>query len=488
VKLLAAILLPVLIGLAALQPIPSPAGPAARVSVADTFDHAEHASLFPTCTACHAGAEDAALPMWPSPAGCAACHDGEVEERVEWTGPAPRTTNLRFTHAAHAAELLEDRQDTAACVDCHAPEGARWMTVERATVTSCLSCHGVAVTHLAAPDSACATCHLPLSDAATLTTGDIEAFPEPPSHDEPGFAGRSGHGLLAWHPAGAAPGGEVAASCATCHARDFCIQCHVDAPEQPAIQALEPDSRSLVHQVRLDQPGSHESADFIARHGTLAQREPRECRTCHTQESCLACHAATPERVVAMARAGPDRARGALIEREPPETHTPEFLRKGHADFANARPETCAGCHVRQDCLDCHRPGAARASGYHPPAFLARHPTAAYQRETSCSDCHSTQQFCADCHESAGMVTGRQLTAGRFHDGKQFFVVGHGQAARQSLESCVTCHTERDCAQCHAATGARRFNPHGPGFDADRLRRRNPEPCRACHGVAIPGG
>ncbi|MCA9768685.1 MAG: hypothetical protein KC485_07710, partial [Gemmatimonadetes bacterium] len=66
-------------------------------------------------------------------------------------------------------------------------------------------------------------------------------------------------------------------------------------------------------------------------------------------------------------------------------------------------------------------------------------------------------------------------------------LVGHGQAARQSLESCVSCHVERDCTVCHSAQGGRRFNPHGPGFDAERLRRRNPEMCIACHGRAIPG-
>ena len=78
-----------------------------------------------------------------------------------------------------------------------------------------------------------------------------------------------------------------------------------------------------------------------------------------------------------------------------------------------------------------------------------------------------------------------QLRSG-YHDAKQFFLVGHGEAARQSLESCVTCHVERDCMQCHSALGGRRFNPHGPGFDPERLRRKNAEVCTACHGTAIP--
>lgn len=74
-----------------------------------------------------------------------------------------------------------------------------------------------------------------------------------------------------------------------------------------------------------------------------------------------------------------------------------------------------------------------------------------------------------------------------YHDAKRFFIAGHGQAARQSLESCVACHTERDCLTCHSALGGRRFSPHGPGFDPERLRKKNIEVCTACHGVAVPG-
>jgi len=94
--------------------------------------------------------------------------------------------------------------------------------------------------------------------------------------------------------------------------------------------------------------------------------------------------------------------------------------------------------------------------------------------------------FCASCHQQSGVVSAGPLRAG-YHDAKRFFIVGHGEAARQSLETCVSCHAERDCTSCHAAQGGRNFNPHGPGFDAERRRRKNPEVCTACHGTAIPG-
>jgi hypothetical protein len=73
-----------------------------------------------------------------------------------------------------------------------------------------------------------------------------------------------------------------------------------------------------------------------------------------------------------------------------------------------------------------------------------------------------------------------------YHDANQFFNAGHGGAARQSLETCVSCHVERDCLTCHSALGGRHFSPHGPGFDAARLAKKNPQMCSACHGASIP--
>jgi hypothetical protein len=149
----------------------------------------------------------------------------------------------------------------------------------------------------------------------------------------------------------------------------------------------------------------------------------------------------------------------------------------------------CAACHARQDCLECHLADPAVAPpGYHPVDFLARHPAAAYARETSCGDCHNPGSFCGTCHESAGLVGQRPALGAGYHDAKDAFLFGHGPAARRSLESCVTCHAERDCLACHSAVTGRRFNPHGPDFDADQLRSRATQMCTVCHGARIPGG
>ena len=440
------------------------------------FDHLKHQRVFPSCIACHQGAQNPDAEMWPPAERCAACHDGTIQRRVSWQPPtAPHPSNLKFVH--DLVPLMTRRTaagtTTLACRDCHIAAGGSLMAVRRAAPEGCIGCHAPGLTHLTAPDTVCATCHLPLVRAATLRPADIAAFPAPPSHGQPGFTTREGHGALARAP-----------SCAVCHARDFCMTCHVDAPEQPAIQALAPDPRARAIVVHLKAPASHGAETFLGQHGSAVRENAQACRTCHTRESCLACHASSQRVSVALLPAGSGRAVGAQPARRPPDSHRESFANR-HGAFAATSPASCAGCHVRPDCLQCHRPSAAAGRAYHQVGFLVRHPVAAYARETNCSDCHNTNSFCAACHASAGLASARPLGSG-YHDASRFFVLGHGQAARQNLESCTACHVERDCLTCHSALGGRHFNPHGPGFDANRMRRKNPEMCTACHGTAIP--
>lgn len=454
---------------------------AAQQASRNRFDHVAHQRLFPSCVACHRGALDPEQTLWPEPQGCAACHDGTRRAAVSWAPPPARPSNLKFAHELVPLMVRQTPQgpQELACRDCHVAPGGTRMAVQRATADGCLACHGRGAPHLAAPDQLCETCHLPLARAAALRPANVAAFPVPPSHREPGFAG--GHGALA-----TGTDQPVARSCTICHARDFCLTCHVDAPERPAIQALAPDPRSRAIVVRLAAPASHREPSFLARHGGAARQNARQCSTCHTRESCLACHAPSQRVGTGLPARSAERGIGAQPVRRPPDTHGESFANR-HAPLAAAAATTCAGCHIQTDCMACHRPAGAAAGGYHPAGFVLRHPAAAYGRESSCADCHNVGAFCQACHKKAGLVSPGPLRSG-YHDASRFFLASHGQAARQSLESCVSCHVERDCLACHAAVGGRHFNPHGPGFDASRLRRKNPEMCTACHGQTIPGG
>lgn len=449
------------------------------------FDHPKHAKLFVTCATCHRGAEAAGQPMLPSAPSCGACHDGTTEKRVEWSPrPGPRVSNLRFDHLRHGALRRARGDTTSSCTDCHAEKGATWMRVRGPSAPQCIGCHTPGrAPHLAQPDSACASCHVPLAQAPALTPARIAGFPIPESHRASAFLTKAGHGR------GAERQGRqrAAASCATCHARDFCATCHVDAPEVAAIQALSPDPRALAIQHELKAPPSHQAANFEAVHGMLATGRDASCRTCHSQESCLACHrAAAPPAVLALFRSGPGRGEGAKTTQRLPASHSPSW-RERHGSFASASMKSCASCHARDECLTCHLPTTAKRNGYHPSGYLTRHPADAYTRSNSCGDCHNTGEFCQTCHNQAGLSARRTLLgAAGYHDGNRQFLFGHGQAARQGLESCVTCHVERDCLTCHSSIKGRGFSPHGPGFDPERMLRKNPQLCMACHGTAIP--
>jgi hypothetical protein len=467
------------------------AAPHASRLLQSAFPHDEHATMFPLCTTCHVGAVEEGAPMWPEPASCASCHDGVVADTVAWqprTGP--RATNVVFAHVTHSREVTEENpaDSTLArnCSACHVREGTPRMAVRHAVVGQCIDCHGFQQPHVDVPSEACATCHVRLTDAPGLTREDVADFPEPQSHDDPSFL-LGGHGRLARGPEPSGPRA-VAASCATCHSRNICLTCHVDAPESPVILALELDDRPPVFAASLAAPPSHDDPNFLRTHGRDAESGTASCATCHTRASCATCHVGSPPTVIAaLPASGPGRAAGAHLTRTPPPSHTFDF-REEHGPEANARPMTCEGCHARSFCLECHRPEVARQARYHPQGFLTRHPSSAYAREANCSDCHNPAQFCQTCHQQSGLVAQSRIGQAGYHDAFRGFSLGHGQAARQSLESCAGCHAERDCTACHSAvSGGFRFNPHGPGFNAARARSKNPSVCIACHGSAIPG-
>lgn len=467
----------------------------------EAFPHAEHARLFPFCTGCHEGVEtDDPDNFYPDPQLCARCHDGQDMARVAWTAPTDEVTNLRFTHENHrdAAGELE-------CERCHSPEGAARMVVERALPANCLSCHAhEAQDHFV--DADCRTCHVPLARTA-FDAGRVQALPLPADHEQPAF-------LLEGHGEGAQAN---ATRCAACHTREKCTSCHVDVEGVEAIAAIPaaPEAFPLGRlEARYPTPPSHLQRDWMEDHDEGASR--RSCGTCHTREDCAACHVEPlpeaarelPSRggmlpaghpptggrqvgpAVRGGRPAPialqvqDTSRrrtqgpGVGLQRRMPPSHAPRSFLDDHAAFASAQPQNCEACHTKRFCEDCH--DAPASPSFHPRNFTANHASAAYGRRLECSTCHETRTFCRSCHIQQGMGANARLGQG-FHDAEPVWLLRHAQAARQGLESCTSCHTQRDCMQCHSTIGAFGVNPHGPDFDARRVQKRNPLICFACH-------
>lgn len=461
---------------------------AARSAVQQGFPHSKHQGLFPTCDGCHELRPEGVT--YPAPALCGQCHDGQIVREVDWRAPsAPPPSNLKLNHQ----EVLEAKNEALGtdfpCTGCHTAQGAQRMEVRRAAIDNCLGCHAAGEGHyVGAP---CAECHVPLAKAQAYGVAEIREFPVPPDHENE---------FLLNHGSAAESNIE---RCAVCHARELCSSCHVDAPSVSAIQTLPRDSRvaqiAAGREVSYPVPESHRRRNWWSGHAGIAEPDPSRCATCHTQTSCQSCHVEpVPEAVGALPRSGgaagtngevQERGPGVQLERRPPRSHGPNFL-EDHRALAASATAQCQACHTRNECTSCHtgsealaRPGRDVAR-YHPPNFLEQHSAPAFSREVECATCHNTEAFCRSCHVDQGLgATGRFDTG--FHNDNSAWVFGHGVAARQGLESCASCHSQRDCLECHSALGGRRVSPHASDFDADRLRQKNPALCLRCHRRSI---
>jgi len=477
---------------------------AGRGGPPDDFPHDEHVGLFPVCTGCHAGVETGdESTLHPAPERCVSCHDGEREDEVDWTGPSIAPDNLRFDHREHAREM-EGEYGALECTDCHAaPDSTRaaagreTAVAIRAGPTGCLSCHAhEAADHLA--DAECSTCHLPLAETR-FTRSRIADLPLPSSHEDPAF-------LASLHGPATDPGVQ---SCATCHTRDSCASCHVDAARVDRITTLPlapPGMRLPAWEASYPVPETHTRPDFLEAHGEGIQAG--ECSTCHTRESCTSCHRGAPTGAITeLVSREEASAPGAPAVRRAPESHETALFGEQHGTLASTDETSCTTCHMERSCTECHQEAASgpalgpdafeelesrerderggrfdlgSGGGFHPPNYAMQHATEAFGQTLECSNCHDTARFCRDCHQQLGFGSEGRLGPG-FHDAEPLWVFRHGQAARQTLESCASCHRQRDCIQCHSELGRFQVSPHGDDFDAERLFDRNPQICFACH-------
>lgn len=444
-----------------------------------TFPHQRHEGLFPTCVGCHRGIETGdTTAIFPTPATCRNCHDGQVRERVSWVPGRRAASNLHFSHVDHR-RVSAAAGTPAECAACHlASDSAPRMAVSGPRPDRCIACHAhQAPTHLA-PVAQCTRCHLPLTQARGLSREEVAAFPQPAWHQSADFIHQHGRA-----------DSTVLRSCAVCHARESCQRCHLNADRVTAIAALQPDTRiaALVagRAPRYPAPDSHGKRQWQWQHGPTARAQPGECANCHARSSCQTCHrdGDLPE-LSALPRAVPGGPPGVQLSTRRSAVHPAGYI-KAHGALAASSEETCASCHAQSFCIDCH--AGPTTPGFHPANFLERHGPEAYGAETECSSCHTAETFCRSCHRATGLSS-RGRTTVAFHNSQPQWLLGHGQAARQGLQGCITCHTQADCAQCHSAAGGWRINPHGPGFDPARMEPRNRLMCLMCHLSGIPSG
>ncbi len=274
--------------------------------------------------------------------------------------------------------------------------------------------------------------------------------------------------------------------CLGCHApqaaghleaREQCKTCHV-----PVVQS----TLTNADVAKFPMPASHQAGNFDISHGAVAEEAAGDCATCHDRTSCMTCHdggaAHIPDAILAIPMPGSGGPEGVQL---PPNT-TPPFhegdFAVAHAAAASAGQPNCSTCHSESTCNSCHE--GQSSPSFHPMNFLASHGPEAYGRVSDCSSCHNAEAFCRTCHLSLGLDAQGEI-GGAYHDNQTLWILSHGTAARQDLESCVSCHQQTDCLRCHSAQAGLGVNPHGPDFNGSSISDRNKAMCTLCH---ISGG
>jgi hypothetical protein len=215
-------------------------------------------------------------------------------------GSKKRAVPVRFSHASHR---------DVACVHCH--DSARKPVDDTYDMKSCYRCHQNESRHL----TACRVCHEVIADGrpGVLESGQTLLPPnwlKGPTHDAR-WANR--HARIA---------GSDSPFCGNCHQNRFCVECHAGATR----------SRSI-------HPG-----DWMGMHGVQAGMNTPRCTSCHrTQTFCITCHrrsGAAPDAPIAR------RTRRTSVHGQ----QTPAQI----CQRARRNITACASCHSEASCVTCH--------------------------------------------------------------------------------------------------------------------------------------
>lgn len=270
-----------------------------------------------SCATCHKVSEQDAVHRLPEAAVCDSCHqDAHRTRGVLESARERKHSDVQIDHDRHLA--LDGIKGQ--CVPCHAGvvDGAR---PPLPPMSQCFTCHEHETQWA---QGQCTPCH----DARDLTETLPETFLR---HDE---AFLRHHGDLMADQ-------QQAALCRSCHTESQCQACH-DLTQDLSVEVRRPE---------LIESGQVHRGDFLVRHAIEVGSEPARCLSCHTVETCNACHA----------------ARGVSANlADPTNPHPPEWIGNNTASsnfhgFAARRDIlSCAGCHEAgpaTNCIRCHQVG-----------------------------------------------------------------------------------------------------------------------------------
>lgn len=242
---------------------------------------------------------------------CRACHGGRQHD----TALVDARVHLVFAHDRHLPTVKGN------CMRCHqgiADPNERAMP----TMGTCLACHAHEDQF---ETSRCGTCHRDL----------VAEQARPLSHLAHGPDYVSRHGVEA---------SSQRDLCAACHNDQFCARCHgASVPSLGFQRAFEPNENLRLHK-----------AGFFARHSREAQAQTGTCMTCHSPDSCQACHESRGLAATGALRRGPHPTNWVSATGE-----------NAHGPAARLDPMACATCHGGAGeglCVSCHKVGGVGGS------------------------------------------------------------------------------------------------------------------------------
>jgi hypothetical protein len=337
----------------------------------------------------------------------------------------------------------------------------------------------------------CVYCH----EQATKSRVSKDRLLPPPSRCD------ACHGSNHDHLEQVLPGVGPAAPCSYCH------EAREGAPAADVARTVLPPAN-----LRFDHAAHSSRGIECARcHGGVERASLATTRALPKMSSCTSCHQPGGSAKAGCDVCHPTTVGGRLKTNFPsgrlmPGTgwmssaeHGPDWTFR-HKLVAGANSAACASCHSEEECVECHD-GRVRPRRVHPNDWLGMHPTAARQEEASCTSCHRASSFCVTCHQRTGVAmsgpVGNAPARGRFHPPKAVWTdlprttQHHAWEAERNITACVSCHTERDCATCHATAsqgGRGGLSPHPVGFAGacNGAFAKNPRPCLYCHDASDP--
>lgn len=341
------------------------------------FNHGQHMALGLACARCHTKVGESTKtadfnfptgavcdschgPQHPRPASepsrCEQCHTRVVDGKVTATLRAPRA-NLSFSHKQHLAQ-------GATCQSCHGDMSkVRMATVmQLPSEASCLTCHdGRKAT------SRCASCH-PSDGSGKLVTRSFSDRVAPALVPRGASAWGAAHDLafVEDHRGVAKANPQL---CAQCHSETFCTDCHAGAVRPMRIHA----------------------ADYMTTHALDARANTQDCQSCHrVQSDCIACH----QRLGMGEGPDSKFGVGSSLRFHPAGWDGPPESPQSHAFAAQRNITACASCHTEDSCLACHATAGGSTPGLnvspHGPGFAAsmRCSALAARNHRVCLKCH----------------------------------------------------------------------------------------------------